>query len=576
MRASRPLFDSIPNASGLLAWLPDESLYSWCSRMHGLRGYRLPAQTSQLLFGASRLGWQHDLPSHIDAFVASTAGLLGDAGTVCRQRTLLKFYRRFLSGDDEESACATMRCGPVVHLKLKLGLLTSRFRAHHPLKACPLCVASDLEKVGWAYWHLRHQLPGVWVCTKHDEPLIEAAVKANGVQRFGWCLPSQRLLSDCSVPRARLGKSAVTSLRRFAEVGEQLVATAFHYRLDRSELHATYRRALEQRGLAAVGGSIRLAEAGAALCEHVQPLRNVPELSALPMNLTQAKTQLTRLLAAERGHAHPLRHLMMIDWLFGGIDALLDGQAADVETRQRVAAAGTDIELDEVPGCVRGAVIARLITEEGVSARALAQRFGVSTKTIMVMAAREGVHVQRRSKILKTELLRRMTKSLQCGNPKAQVAAEFGVSVTTVTTTLQTIPELSRQWHCAVHERRRKQACRDWLSALKRFGQFGVTAVRREVSAAYAWLYRNDPSWLRQHLPASCKRVVPANRVDWAARDASLSSEVRRAALALRKLHGTEKLKLWQLYQAVPELRAKLRKLDRLPLTAQAVKTALR
>jgi hypothetical protein len=42
----------------------------------------------------------------------------------------------------------------LAHFKLRLGILTSRFRANHPLKACVVCMAADRNRFGWAYWHL--------------------------------------------------------------------------------------------------------------------------------------------------------------------------------------------------------------------------------------------------------------------------------------------------------------------------------------------------------------------------------------------------------------------------------------
>lgn len=189
-----------------------------------------PRRLGSCLWGP-RAGWQHDFPSHFEPFIATTSGQRGNAKSICRERTVLKFYRRFIADDTEAEVCATMQRGPVVHLKYKLGLLTCRSMAHQPLKACPACVASDLDEDGWWYWHLRHQIPGCWVCTSHGVPLIEVAIEANGVQRFGWCLPTPRLLTWSSTAGTRLDHSTVSALIRFADLGEQLVASPPDYRL---------------------------------------------------------------------------------------------------------------------------------------------------------------------------------------------------------------------------------------------------------------------------------------------------------------------------------------------------------
>src|SRR3546814_12862632 len=50
-------------------------------------------------------------------------------------------------------------------------------------------MARDKNEHGVAYWHLAHQLPGVWVCLAHDCLLCESTGKATHVGRFLWHLP---------------------------------------------------------------------------------------------------------------------------------------------------------------------------------------------------------------------------------------------------------------------------------------------------------------------------------------------------------------------------------------------------
>src|SRR3546814_5850196 len=53
-------------------------------------------------------------------------------------------------------------------IKGLLWLPASRIRANHPLKFCFLFLESDRRQSGVAYWHLTHQLPGVWICPAHN------------------------------------------------------------------------------------------------------------------------------------------------------------------------------------------------------------------------------------------------------------------------------------------------------------------------------------------------------------------------------------------------------------------------
>jgi hypothetical protein len=92
----------------LLDWLPNESLYSLVSRSHGFRGFRQDWKTSQAFFGALREGAHYDLPGRLDEFVRRTEGHLGAVEVLARERTLLRYYWKFLSEAEEREAIQSL------------------------------------------------------------------------------------------------------------------------------------------------------------------------------------------------------------------------------------------------------------------------------------------------------------------------------------------------------------------------------------------------------------------------------------------------------------------------------------
>ena len=95
---------------------------------------------------------------------------------------------------------------------------------------------------------------------------------------------------------------------------------------------------------------------------------------------------------------------------------------------------------------------------------------------------------------------------------------------------------------------------------------------------AYAWLYRNDRVWLNAHKPTATplREMDKMPAVDWSVRDVQLSAEVRRVALRLLIDNKVNHLFFWQLYQHIPELKAKRSVLHRLPLTQAAIDAVLK
>lgn len=52
------------------------------------------------------------------------------------------------------------------------------------LRFCPLCVKEDRETYGETYWHRRHQIRNMTICTKHKCRLTESSVPAKSEQGF--------------------------------------------------------------------------------------------------------------------------------------------------------------------------------------------------------------------------------------------------------------------------------------------------------------------------------------------------------------------------------------------------------
>ena len=559
----------------LLSWLPGETLFSLCSRHHRLWGHAASFRSTEILFGHRRAGTQHDLPSALAEFAARTDGRFGPGIELAIDRTLLRFYRPFLDPQAVGGAIEAM-CGPsVAHLKFRLGLLTSRFRAHHPLKACPACIRHDVETAGWAYWHLSQQFPGVWICPVHGELLLESTVKSSGVERFLWHLPKEGQLVAQSSPPSSAALGAFTRLARL--ILALVERDAPDGWLATSAVQATLRLQMANRGWITAGRNIRLEQAAFAYLEHCRPLRPASELSGLPANPDEAKAQLGRLIRPLRSGTHPLRLLVAIDWLFKDADEFVAMHAgvpsrASSSAETAIGAAGR-ADTHEDP---RKARLLYLLGA-GESATAAARSIGIDVATAIAWATAAGVAVGRRPKILTPEVLQSLVCDLLAGLDKVDAAGRHGVSVVTVTRVLRTEIGLHATW-AAVRTGMARQAAREsWLALLAQRHSLGMKLMRASNPSAYAWLYRNDREWLRAHTPSG--RVdaseARAGSVRWDERDEALRLDVRRALVRLSAERPGEPLRLWQIYQVVPELKAKLAALERLPLTRRTLESAL-
>lgn len=551
----------------LPSWLPDETFFSLASRYHALAGHRLPEHTSLALFGRRRWGYQHDFPSPLNAFVERTAGQLGSTDEIAQAHTILPFFlaaRNEAASQDARSALAQVHAGS---LKFRLGLLTSRFRAHHPLKACPACSQEDAAMHGWTYWHRTHQFPGVWMCSRHVLPLQVSTLKSTGVSRFGWVLPHSTDLIPTAV--VNTDHSSKVALLRFSGLAAQwgdLPSAS----LESSTLARTYRKRLEDMGLN--GHRVTLAS---AYCEAITALHIAPDLCALPIQAREAMHSINRWVFAPQEATHPLRHLSFIYWLFRSWGDFTEAYAREAATGLSTSTVATN----NPPVVQHDARKARLI--EGIaggrSVSSLAREIGIAVHTAQAWATSAGMTTLKRPKQLKDVRYTALLQDLRCGGDKAILAKRYEVSVETVTRVLRTEVGLRTAWRQARWYAAQTDARARWTQALEQLRHLGLNQAREQEAAAYAWLYRNDRSWL-QEINRTVERPVPDHgpRLDWDQRDLELAEAVYQAAAELWAQKPTAgaptRLRVGELCQRLPELKAKLSALNRLPLTLKAIK----
>jgi hypothetical protein len=554
------------------AWLPDETLFSLCSRYHVASGNRLASSTCRLLFGHNTQGCAHDFPARLDHFHRLGGQTLGSPVEIIEDRTLLPIYLRFASPKLAERVILAARQSSSGALKFQLGLLTSRFRANHPLKACHLCMQEDERNHLTAYWHRTHQLPGVWVCLQHGCWLSASDLKATGVARFQWVLPAPRQFSYAG--EAHPPKAAFALAKLIVSVTEHSGLM-----LSQELLRATYRHGLKSLGLLGSTGNQRLRheQAGGAYRSFLDSLPQIDQLEGVPYSTESAAAEIARLISPVRSGAHILRHMMLASWLFDSGEAFLDLYNDISQDREILQVARSVVPLkpgNDISGARKNRFTELLAS--GLSVSRAAREMGVDTKTGIAWAASRGIATSRRPKLLMPDVRDTLVRLLRRGVSKARCSEVGNISVQSITNLLRSEVGLHRAWKDAQYQIAQQRTRRRWLRCISANPHSGVKAARLAEPAAYAWLYRNDRDWLTTQTIAM-DRVArnPQARVEWDRRDQQLSEHVRRVALELREVTPDRRLKLFQIYQRLPELKAKLLKLDRLPLTRSVLYSVL-
>lgn len=306
----------------LLDWLPDETLFSLCSRQHRFWGHAESSATTQVLFGDSVLGNSHDFPKGLEEFAGRTGRALGDARELATERTLLRFCKCFLTPRQFNAAVLVQAGVSLVHVKRRLGLLNDGMRGDHPLKACVQCLDEDLARLGWRYWHLSHQVPGVWVCKIHGCALHESTARTRWRNALAWSLPSPK---DMASPEPQTRVGAIEAVGRFSSLAQSL--TAFSRpagSLAAQSVRDALLQRLEQRGWSLAGRTHAPLTAVRSYRRHCAALSGIAELIPLAREDDWTSQLLMRLTSSSSFSMHPLRILSMVDWLFEGADDFLE------------------------------------------------------------------------------------------------------------------------------------------------------------------------------------------------------------------------------------------------------------
>nr|WP_308613061.1 TniQ family protein [Massilia eburnea] len=306
-----------PISEAVLDWMPGESLYSLIARNHFYFGYGAHSQIIREFFGArDGVSLQPDM-TEVEVLVARTKGILGSPRHILEERTLLRFYRIFMSRYEEPLLEPGQR-NPDSMLKFPMALRKSQFKAKHPLKVCVRCKVQDVQQSGIPYWRLEHQFPGVWVCLEHDHGLQEIAVKPLASHKFFWQTPTESSFLPMS---EALGETETFTL--LSEMARFIVTISSDKEQGTrhvAESAECFRHYLAEAHLLLPSGRLKVAYKNkvALLCEHfvkfARKLRRHPGFSVLPDDQDLAYRLLSRFVSG-RGMVLPLERLVITAWV---------------------------------------------------------------------------------------------------------------------------------------------------------------------------------------------------------------------------------------------------------------------
>lgn len=470
----------------------DETLYSWCATVHFRSGFHNARTTSELLFGRPYAALLHDFPAYVGHLATRTANLLGDARHLALGHTLLGHFLVLL--EESEANCIIERVieGSMPHLKMMIGIAGAGLGGSHWLKFCPQCVKSDRERLGIATWQCAHQYPSSIVCRLHQLPLSIAYHPHTPVHLREWITPTKGATQHISY---RVSDAAFVDIERLAHMAISFTSLG-PGTLQPKLIAAKVHRRLQDFGLATAGGNVRRRLLASLVRKPFEAVASTLDSPAPCPIRVDFDSILNAIADPSNSSRHPLKQLLTISLLFQTWDDFENAPAPAVVSRSHGA---WTVPIQANSPAPRRTEQRRVLVESvrnGKSISGSAKTVGVAANTGVRWARIAGLPYTARPSKLRPGLVAKMERMLRNGKDTSLVAQRLKLSRTTVQRFLSCTPETREAWRQTRASRRRVHARKRLLGLALERPEITITQLRQIAGADYAWLHRNDRSWL--------------------------------------------------------------------------------
>ena len=297
------------HAEIILEALPDESLYSLIARLGRINGYSAELTCRLLLGNQSELRIA-EAEVDLSIFAVATRALYGSSMDVLQKHTNLTFRNTIatplLYGDNSNKWARLL-------FDAKANLAELSNYDEHIWRWCPQCLKHDQEHIGFTYWRVKHQLPGVFVCSDHRTSLHEVTIPFRRRQS-SFFFPDNLPL-DISVLRLCPTDVNYDLAIRLSRISEA-ISTCTEFSINQAIFRQTIKNGLATKQLITKAGLIRK-DASISFERFYESLKDIKEISLLTKHHLFEKQAKALLNNSEIRLNRPLIIPMLILWLYG-------------------------------------------------------------------------------------------------------------------------------------------------------------------------------------------------------------------------------------------------------------------
>lgn len=543
----------------------------------------------QALYGSRHAVATVDLPHRLGILAAQLPhGHPCTVDAIIEQQTFFPYYSPFLRTATYVAVRGLMASAGKSSIRVKCGACTNRVRPPKYFRSCPECNRENREQLGETYWRRLFQVPGVEVCPLHELFLESSNVRldplSNRHKYFSAHTAELGTRAHRVDPKNAAHRILLDLARRIDWVlRQEYLNTGLEF------LHERYATVLALNGFATPGGFVRIS----GLRRKVIEFYGHKLLKLLQCELPSEKGDgwLGHLLRKPNTAVAPLRHLLLLTALnvdlenffypsqpekkpesaseavrlWPCLNPICERRGQSLIDEFQLQPADTNGTQHFVVRCKDCGFAYQLRMGEAPPARA--QRiidYGeIWKKTLRMHWADASITLRGMAKFLgvdpKTVKQRAIELNLPFPRKGKRPVTKQGLYVARLRDKTKEL-ELHR---CT------------WIDLGKKNPAFGVKQIRELAPALYAWLYRNDLCWLRQHKPQK-KKPVFRTHVDWAKRDEELAGHIATIAAQIKnRTDKPQRVTVTAIGRALGKQSLFEAALTKLPLTRSVINSVL-
>ncbi len=515
----------------------DELLYSVLGRYHIRSGNTSIKATLQDIFGETTVTAVADLPSHINRVIENMPiGNQYTADVLVDKHTLYSFYSAYLPSEEATKIKQFMIGDKGGSIYNKAGLMASAISFNQYFKFCPLCKKEDMEKYGELYWHRIHQIPGVLICPKHKVPLYDSQISVRGFNKHEYRIPFPDV---CKVngEAPNYSDKVLEQLINLSEDAYYLLNHRFPNR-PLEWFREQYMNRLKKLGYANINGNVQQRELLTDFVDYYGD--NLLIMLQSPVDINSEYNWLSELLRKKSKTTHPIRHLLLANFLNISIEDLFyhkfeykpfgEGHwpCLNPAAEHYKALLVQDIQIKY--GNDSKSPLGIFNCSCGFSY----MRTGPDTSEndkykITKILAFGPVWEARLEELVEKRLSLRETARLLQADPATVKRYSQRLGLKTYWQERSQITEMSNNDAYIIEINSPQEHRQRWLDLLNRYPEMSKTELRRINGALFNWLYRNDREWLNRNSPQLRATVNINTRVDWEQRDDEIFYKVKEA-----------------------------------------------